>query len=111
MAGLQRAGLHRIQHLQPRDKLARRKDLDAEAPLGQLPDPGGDPLRRPEQHIEIAREGGGEAPAHLRVAGLGEGGCGKGGRRGGRRGAEHEAAVHRGSSEAWVRAVARVAGV
>ena len=56
VAGLDGAGLHRVQHLEARDDLAGGEEADLEAVLRQRRHPLGDALAGAEQHVEVARE-------------------------------------------------------
>ena len=63
--GLDGVGLHRVQHLEARHHLARRKEADLEAVLRQRGHALRDALAGAEQHVEAARKGRGHPPAHL----------------------------------------------
>jgi hypothetical protein len=93
VAALDGAGLHRIQHRKGRDDFAGREEADIESVVGELADPLGNPFPGAVEHVEVAREGRGEAPAHFRV-GLGQGGGGEGEGRGSGRGTQDTATIH-----------------
>ena len=98
LAHLDRAVLHRVEHLQARDDLARREGADLELVVGRLGHDLGEVLDAAVQRVERLGEARGQAPVEL-GRGLGDGGRRDraGGRRGGGAdtgGAEEFATLH-----------------